>query len=129
MTRPLTAQPISLDDVRFLRGLVDDVYVDDSIKRYVVDLINTTRFSGPRPVPGLERHVRVGASPRGGIALLRGGQARARLGGRASGLPAGILAGRSAGPGARPWRWPGALANNVPPEQLVDAVFDAVPTP
>ncbi len=45
MTRPLTAQPISLDDVRFLRGLVDDVYVDDSIKRYVVDLINTTRFS------------------------------------------------------------------------------------
>ena len=129
MTRPLTAQPISLDDVRFLRGLVDDVYVDDSIKRYVVDLINTTRFSGPRPVPGLERHVRVGASPRGGIALMRVGQALAILAGRAYVIPDDIKAVRYSVLRHRLVRTFDALANNVPPEQLVDAVFDAVPTP
>jgi len=129
MTQPLTAQPISLDDVRFLRGLVDDVYVDDSIKRYVVDLINTTRLSGPRPIPGLDRHVRVGASPRGGIALMRVGQALAILAGRAYVIPDDIKAVRYSVLRHRLVRTFDALANNVPPEQLVDAVFDAVPTP
>ena len=129
MTQPITAQPISLDDVRFLRGLVDDVYVDDSIKRYVVDLINTTRFSGPRPIPGFDRHVRVGASPRGGIALMRVGQALAVLAGRAFVIPDDIKAVRYSVLRHRLVRTFDALANNVPPEQLVDAVFDAVPTP
>ena len=126
---PITAQPISLDDVRFLRGLVDDVYVDDSVKRYVVDLINTTRHSGPRPIPGFDRHVRVGASPRGGIALMRVGQALAVLAGRAFVVPDDIKAVRYSVLRHRLVRTFDALAHNVPPEQLVDAVFDAVPTP
>lgn len=67
--RPITARPISTDDVEWLQGAVERVYVDPVIKQYIVALINTSRGGGPRPVTGIDRHVRVGASPRGGIAL------------------------------------------------------------
>lgn len=129
MTAPITAEPVSIEDVVFLQRLVDDVYVDESIKRYIVDLINTTRLSGPRPVPGLAQHVRVGASPRGGIALMRVGQALAIQAGRAFVVPDDIKAVRYAVLRHRLVRTFDALANDVPPEQLIDAVFDAVPTP
>jgi MoxR-like ATPase len=129
MTAPITAEPISIDDVVFLQRLVDDVYVDESIKRYIVDLINTTRLSGPRPVPGLDQHVRVGASPRGGIALMRVGQALAIQAGRAFVIPDDIKAVRYSVLRHRLVRTFDALATNVQPEQLIDAVFDAVPTP
>jgi MoxR-like ATPase len=129
MTAPITAEPVSIDDVVFLQRLVDDVYVDESIKRYIVDLINTTRLSGPRPVPGLDQHVRVGASPRGGIALMRVGQALAIQAGRAFVIPDDIKAVRYSVLRHRLVRTFDALATNVQPEQLIDAVFDAVPTP
>ncbi|MHA7134695.1 AAA family ATPase [Oerskovia turbata] len=129
LSAPITAEPISLDDVVFLQRLVDDVYVDESIKRYIVDLINTTRLTGPRPVPGLDQHVRVGASPRGGIALMRVGQALAIQAGRAYVVPDDIKAVRYAVLRHRLVRTFDALATNVQPEQLIDAVFDAVPTP
>lgn len=129
LERPVRTEPITLDDVRFLRGLVHKVYVDDAVKRYVVDIINTTRLSGPRPVQGLGRHVRVGASPRGGIALMRLGQALAVQAGRGFVVPDDIRAVRYAVLRHRLVRTFDALADNVPPEQLVDAVFDAVPAP
>src|SRR5699024_4122275 len=47
-TAPLHDQPVALTDVEFLRRLTDRVYVDASIKEYIVALINTTRGGGPR---------------------------------------------------------------------------------
>lgn len=126
---PITAEPVSLDDVRFLQGLVDDVYVDASIKRYIVDVVNTSRCGGPRPVPGLSAHVRVGASPRGSIALMRVAQALAIQAGRSFVVPDDVKATRHAVLRHRLVRTFDALANNVQPEQLIDAIFDAVPTP
>ncbi len=126
---PLRIEPISLAEVGFLRALVEDVYVDTSIKRYIVDIVNTTRLGGPRPIPGLAQHVRVGASPRGGIALLRMGQALAIQAGRSFVVPEDIKAVRHSVLRHRIVRTFEALADNVPPEQLIDAVFDVVPAP
>lgn len=128
-TAPIDVSPVALEDVAFLRRLVDDVYVDASIKRYIVDLVNTTRFSGPRPILELDHHVRVGASPRGGIALMRVGQALAIQAGRSFVIPDDIKAVRYCVLRHRIVRTFEALATNVPPEQIIDAVFDAVPAP
>ena len=38
---------VSLEDVRFLQQMVDQVYVDPAVKRYIIDLVFTTRGSGP----------------------------------------------------------------------------------
>ncbi|ACQ82198.1 ATPase associated with various cellular activities AAA_3 [Beutenbergia cavernae DSM 12333] len=129
LTAPLTTQPIALADVEFLQKLVDKVYVDTSIKQYIVAIINTTRGGGPRPLPGLNQHVRVGASPRGSIALMRVAQALALQSGRSYVVPDDVKALRHAVLRHRIVRTYDALANNVPPESLIDAVFAAVPSP
>jgi MoxR-like ATPase len=65
---------ISLDDVAQLVAAVEEVYVDDLLKRWVVDLVRATR--------DLEL-VQVGASVRGSLALERTARAWALLQGRA----------------------------------------------
>src|SRR5699024_4998944 len=129
MTAPLTADPISIADVKFLESLVTQVYVDTSIKQYIVALINTTRGGGPRPLPNLNQHLRVGASPRGGIALMRIAQAVALQAGRAYVVPDDVKTLRHSVLRHRIVRTYDALANNVAPESLIDAVFAAVPSP
>jgi len=129
LSAPLRTEPITLEDVAFLRGVAARVFVHASIKEYVVALVNTTRGGGPRPLKGFDEHVRVGASPRGGIALMRLGQALALLAGRAYVVPDDIKALRHAVLRHRLVRTYDALAMNVTPESLIDAVFAAVPVP
>ncbi len=105
------------------------MYVDRSVKEYVVALVNTTRGGGPRPVPGLAQHVRVGASPRGSIALMRVAQALALQEGRTYVVPDDVKRLRYPVLRHRLVRTYDALANNVAPEALIDAVFQAVPAP
>ena len=128
-TAPLTGEPIALQDLEYLQQLVDRVYVDAAIKRYIVEIVATSRGAGPRPVPGFGSMIRVGASPRGSIALMRVGQALALQAGRNYVTPEDIKAMRHPVLRHRLVRTFDALADNVPAEQLVDALFDAVPTP
>lgn len=127
--RPEGVEPINTEDVKFLQATSRKVYVDDSIKAYIVAIINTTRGGGPRPLPDFTKHVRVGASPRGGLALMQVGQALALQAGRTYVIPDDIKALRHQILRHRLVRTYDALANNVSPEALIDAVFTAVPTP
>ena len=120
---------VSLDDIRFLQEAVDRVHVDEAVKRYIVDLVFTTRGSGPRPVPNLTQSVRVGASPRGSLALMRVGQAHALLHGRDYVTPDDVRAMRYGVLRHRLVLTFDALASEVTPEQVIDAVFHAVPMP
>lgn len=127
--QPITTEPISTRDVEWLQGAVERVYVDPVIKQYIVALVNTSRGGGPRPVPGIERHVRVGASPRGGIALMKVSQAIALQAGRTYVTPDDVGLLRHAILRHRLVLTYDALADNVAPESIIDAIFAAVPTP
>jgi MoxR-like ATPase len=64
-------QPVvDLEEVEVLRGAVTDVYIDDLLKRWIIDLVRATR--------GLD-DVAVGASVRGSLALERAARAWALL--------------------------------------------------
>ena len=65
-------------EVRKLIDVVRAVHLSDEVKRYVVDLVNATRSS-----PDL----RLGASPRAGLHLVRASRAKAALAGRDYVLP------------------------------------------
>jgi MoxR-like ATPase len=68
-------------DVFKLRGAIDEIYVDDTIKRYIVEIVHATR----RPAEhGLDiaPYVQYGASPRATIFLTRAAKAHAFLDGR-----------------------------------------------
>jgi MoxR-like ATPase len=69
------------EDIFALRGAVDQIYMDDKIKRYIVDVVHATR----RPADqGLDigPYVQYGASPRATIFLTRAAKAQAFLEGR-----------------------------------------------
>jgi MoxR-like ATPase len=69
-----TLQPVaSATDARALADAATDVYVEESLNRYVVALLRTTRS---------DARLYLGASPRAGIALLRVAKARALAAGR-----------------------------------------------
>lgn len=127
--RPAGVESINTDDVLFLQQMVRKVYVDESIKAYIIALINTSRGGGPRPLTDFTNHVRVGASPRGAIALMTVGQALALQDGRNYVIPDDIKELRYPVLRHRLVRTYDALANNVAPESLIDAVFTAVPAP
>lgn len=127
--KPVTGRPISTDDVEWLQRAAERVYVDPVIKQYIVALINTSRGGGPRPVPGMDRQVRVGASPRGGIALMKVAQAVALQEGRTYVIPDDVRLLRHGVLRHRLVLTYDALADGVAPEAIIDAIFAAVPTP
>ncbi|MDF1515642.1 MAG: MoxR family ATPase [Anaerolineae bacterium] len=61
-----------------MRSVIEGVHVDADVERYMVDIVRTTRT---------HRHVAVGASPRGGLALLKLTRAWAAMHGRDYVLP------------------------------------------
>jgi MoxR-like ATPase len=90
-TPMLDVSPVaSLDAMLQARRIVDEVYVDDAVRDYVVRIVAATREPGKNvPIQGL---LRAGASPRGTIALVVGARARAFLQGRGYVIPADIKA-------------------------------------
>ena len=74
-----------LDPERILhaRRLVHEVYADDRIKEYVLDLVAATRNPAVAGAPELGPLIEYGASPRAAIFLLRAAKAHAFLQGRA----------------------------------------------
>jgi MoxR-like ATPase len=70
------------DQVGHSRELVNHIYIDDSIRRYIVDLIDATRNPMKVDAP-LKNWIRAGASPRGTINLALAARARAFMNGRA----------------------------------------------
>lgn len=129
MTAQASVAPITLDDVRTLQEARRRVFVHETLKAYIVDIVNTTRGAGPNPLPGWNKHVRVGASPRGGIALMQIAQAIALMAGRNHVMPDDIKEMRYGILRHRIIRTFDALADNVSIEGLIDAVFNAVPVP
>ena len=129
MSSQASVAPIALDDVRTLQEARRRVFVHDTLKAYIVDIVNTTRGAGPNPLPGWNKHVRVGASPRGGIALMQIAQAIALMAGRNHVMPDDIKEMRYGILRHRIIRTFDALADNVSIEGLIDAVFNAVPVP
>jgi len=70
-------------DLENLQNAVKEVFVDDSIKQYIVTLVGATRNHAA---------IYLGASPRGSLALFRTAQARALLLGRDYVLPDDVKA-------------------------------------
>ncbi len=72
---------ISSGDIKRLRSVVDQIYIDDKIKDYIVDLVIATREPGKYNLD-LDEFIEYGASPRATIYLTIASKAYAFLKGR-----------------------------------------------
>jgi MoxR-like ATPase len=115
-------------DLLALRAALDGIYVDDRLKRYIVDVVHATR----RPAEyglDLAPYIQYGASPRATIFLTRAARGQALLDGRGYVTPQDV---KSIGPDVLRHRVSvtyEAEAEDVTPEALLQRIFDHLKVP
>ena len=80
------------EDILRLRGLVKEVYLDEKIEQYIVDIVYATRTPEKYNLPHLKALITTGCSPRASINLALAGKANAFLQNRAFVIPEDIRA-------------------------------------
>jgi len=110
------------------RNLVNEIYVDDRVKDYIVDVVFATREPSAYKLK-LEGMIRYGASPRATIALTLAARARAFISGRGYVTPQDV---KSVGPDVLRHRVIvsyEAEAEEMRSEQIIDQIFANLPVP
>jgi MoxR-like ATPase len=70
---------ITQEDLLRARTRVDQIYVDDKLRNYIVELVMATREPSKHGLGHIENLIRVGGSPRATISLIRAAKAHAFL--------------------------------------------------
>ena len=78
---PETQQVISMDDIRKAREVINNIYIDDKVKDYIVDMICCTRQPAKYEID-ISDFIQLGASPRATVALTLAAKSHAFLRGR-----------------------------------------------
>jgi MoxR-like ATPase len=126
---PTLEQVLSLDALRALQARVAEVYVDPALIAYTVSLAAATRAPADHGVPDIAPYVAYGASPRGPISLVQSARAFALLRGRDYATVADVDALVRDAFRHRLVLSYQALAEEVSPDTILDAVLDAVRAP
>jgi MoxR-like ATPase len=125
----LDVEPVvSPEEILRCREIVNDIYIDDRVKDYIVDVIWASREPGKYKLQ-LEGFIRYGGSPRATIALTLAAKARAFLQGRGYVTPQDV---KSAGPDVLRHRIIvsyEAEAENVTSETIIERIFAGLPVP
>ena len=120
---------VTLEDIRRLQAIVRAVYLDEAVVRYAVGLAFVTRHADAYLEPKLARYVQFGASPRASIAFAQAARARAIIAGRDHVIPDDVKALAHRVLRHRIILGFEAVADEVPVENIIDAVVAAVRTP
>lgn len=119
---------ISPGDLREMSELIREIYVDDKLKEYIVDLVFATRESGKFGMD-IDRFVEFGASPRATIFLAQAARVNAFLQGRGYVTPQDI---KISAPDVLRHRMIlsfEAEAEDITSDDLIQIVFDSVEVP
>ncbi len=73
---------LTAKEILFMQKLVDQIYIDDSVKQYILNIVQTTRFPESMGMKRIKNLIEYGASPRASISLGKGAKAIAFLAGR-----------------------------------------------
>jgi len=113
-------QIVTAEDLVQAQNQVKQVYVDDLIKEYIVQLSNATRN---------HPDIYLGASPRGSLALYKGARARAAIQGRDFVMPDDVKALASLTLTHRLIISPSARIKSVEPRSILQETLESVPVP
>ncbi|OPX25824.1 MAG: ATPase [Candidatus Cloacimonas sp. 4484_140] len=116
-------------DVLNTRALVNDIYVDEKIKEYVLNIVFATRSPEEYGLKDISEFIEYGASPRASIYLVRAAKANAMLDQRGYVSPEDI---KEIGKDVLRHRiilTYEAEAENVTSEDIVDRIFDEIEIP
>ena len=120
------AQP---EQILQARALLDEIYVDDKVLHYLVDLVFATRHPADAGLAELAPLILYGSSPRGSIALTQAARARAFLEGRGFVTPHDIKSVAMNVLQHRVITTYEAEAEGITSVQVIQKVLDSVPVP
>jgi len=126
---PDLAQVLSLEDLTGLQRQAAEVYVDPALISWTVDVATATRKPRDHGLADVADYIAFGASPRGPISLVAAGRALALVRGRDYVVPGDLEALVRDAFRHRLVLSYRALAEEVAPDTILDAVLAAVPTP
>lgn len=125
----LTVQPVvSSEQIALARHVVNNIYIDDKVRDYMVDIVFATRDPAPYGID-LNGYLQSGASPRATIYLALGARANAFLEGRGYVTPQDVKDIALEVLRHRVILTYEAEAENVTADQLVQRVLEALPVP
>src|SRR4051794_38265699 len=122
-------QALALDDLVSFADAVDGVFIDRQVAEYAVALVTATRDPASVGLGGVVPYVDYGSSPRGSLNLVHGARALALIRGRSYALPQDVQELARDVLRHRIVLSYQALAEEVTPDQVLDAVLGAVPVP
>ena len=120
---------IELKELRYIQRMAEKVYIDDSIKQYIVNIIDATRHPEKYISKDLAQYITLGSSTRGAIAFMDVAKAVALINGRGYVIPDDVKLLKYSVLRHRISLSFAAMADNVNVETIIDAIFGAVPTP
>lgn len=120
---------ISIDEILNAREIVKEVYVDEKIERYIVDLVFATRNPTQFGLRNLQGMIAFGGSPRASINLAMAARAYAFIKRRGFVIPEDVRAVAMDVLRHRIGLTYEAEANNMTSEQIVNEILNAVQVP
>ena len=120
---------LTLDDLSYLQDITQKVYIDDSIKKYIAQIIEVTRHPSKYINPKMAEYINLGSSPRGTIAFMECSKALALINGRTYVTPDDVKALRYSILRHRISLNFSAIADNISVEQIIDTIIGAIATP
>lgn len=120
---------LSIDDLKFLQEKTKEVYIDDSIKKYIAKIILATRVPQNFIDNKLASYITLGSSSRGCIAFMKCAKALALINGRDFVIPEDVKNLRYAVLRHRITLNFSAMVDNVTVENIIDAIFGGLPCP
>jgi MoxR-like ATPase len=126
---PELQQVLSLEELQALQAQAADVFVDPALISWTVDVATATRKPREHGLDDVADYIAYGASPRGPISLVAAGRALALIRGRDYVVPADLEALVRDAFRHRLVLSYRALAEEVAPDVILDAVLATMPTP
>ncbi len=126
---PVAAQVLKPADIRKAREVVREVYMDEKIERYIVDLVFATREPEQYRLSNLQPLIAYGSSPRASISLAIASKAYAFIRRRGYVIPEDVRAVAYEVLRHRIGLTYQAEADNVVSEDIITSIINAVEVP
>jgi len=119
---------VEADEILKARKVVDDIYMDDRVKEYILEIVFATRNPDEFGLD-IGPLIEFGASPRATLFLAQASRAHAFIRGRGYVTPEDV---KSIGPDVLRHRVIlsyEAEAENIKPEEIIQRIFDTIEVP
>jgi MoxR-like ATPase len=126
---PQVSAVIKPEDILKARDVVKDVYMDEKIERYIVDIVFATRFPHDYNLPKLKDMIAFGGSPRASISLAMASKAYAFIKRRGYVIPEDVRAVCHDVLRHRIGLTYEAEANNLTQDEIISEILNAVEVP